>query len=91
MCEDLLLHAAAPGPSLYHRSMAGCPSHSRLRLRRGVCVPRAPPSDSSSAAQFGSSALIFATMNGHLEVVKQLLKAGVDKEVQNFVRPPPGD
>jgi len=42
---------------------------------------------SPSAAQDGNTALIKAAFEGHLEVVKQLLEAGADKDVQNKVRP----
>ena len=46
------------------------------------------PSDPlSSAAQNGYTALIKGALQGHLEVVKQLLEAGADKEKKSKVRP----
>ena len=52
----------------------------------GSTLQSPPPSDPPSAAQNGATALIIAASNGHLEVVKQLLEAGADKDVQNKVR-----
>ena len=70
-------------------AVAGSPPPSMLRLRKVSC-PRAPPPVTAphSAAQWsGNTALIWAASNGHLEVVKQLLEAGADKDVQNKVQP----
>ena len=53
----------------------------------GGSAPQSLPSDLPSAAQNGNTALMKAAYKGHLEVVKQLLEAGADKDVQDKVQP----
>ena len=38
-----------------------------------------------SCLQYGWTAMIYAAMNGHVEVVDRLLAAGADKDAQNEV------